>query len=179
MKNLILATGMSVLMWFASCKKDPTNISFTNDYAEFTITIDTTSQQGLLELGETEIETNIQSLADANNVILDKIKSAEIKAITLRISDTLPDPYTFNLISSLTASMGKDGTTALTTVASKNPVPEEGLNTLNLDVNQIELLDYFKSSKIRFNLKGFTKGPVTHPFQLKVKLQVRFEGEVI
>jgi len=179
MKKALLMLMTGILISLSSCKDDPTDFSFTHDYNEFTINIDPTTSEGELELGEVELETDVQSLVADNKVNVDNLKSVKIKSITLSIADTDSLPYTFNLLSRVSAQIGKTDATALIEVAGKNPVPSDGLSTLDLEVSDVELLDYFKKTKIRFNLKGFTNEPINHPFALKIKMEVQFKGEIL
>ena len=52
-------------------------------------------------------------------------------------------------------------------------------NGIDLDVSDVELLSYFKQSKFKFKLSGFTTAPIDHVFEVKIGLTVKFEGEVI
>ncbi|MBK9318931.1 MAG: hypothetical protein IPM91_09025 [Bacteroidetes bacterium] len=88
-------------------------------------------------------------------------------------------PYTFDLTSKINAEIGNLSGTSLIEFAKKDPVPTGGLSTIDLDVSDIELLSYFKQTKFKFKLSGFTTGPIDHAFDVKVKLTVKFEGEVI
>ncbi len=180
MKKHLLFYLITFLLLSSSCdKENPTAFSFTHDYAEFTFTVNPTSTQGDIELGVTEIETDIQGLVSDNGVSIDNLNSVKVKAIAISIIDTTGTPYTFNLLNKVIAEINNVNNPTLIEFAKKDPVPGGGLTTLNLDVNNIELLPYFKLSKIKFNLSGFTNAPIDHAFDVKVAVTVKFEGEVI
>lgn len=130
-------------------------------------------------MGEVELETDVQSLVADNKVNVDKVKSVKIKSIALSIIHTDSLPYTFDLLSTVSAKIGKTDASGLIEVAGKNPVPANQLTSLDLEVSDVDLVEYFTKTKIRFNLKGFTNDPITHPFNLKVKLEVQFKGEIL
>ncbi|MBL7923450.1 MAG: hypothetical protein JNL88_04545 [Bacteroidia bacterium] len=181
MKNLtftLLVAGL--LLTSTACDKDNlTGFSFTHDYAEFTITVDSTSLQGDLNLGTMEIETDVQGLMSDNGVSVDNLNSVKVKAVNLSIEDSHATPYTFDLLGKIVTEISNTAGSSMKVFAKKDPVPTGGLSTIDLDVQDVELMDYFKLSKIKFNISGFTNGPIEHSFNVKVKMKVKFEGEVI
>lgn len=180
MKKSLSCLLLLMVLTITSCdKENPTAFSFTNDYAEFTIQINPTTTQGDIDMGTVEIETDIQGLAADNGVSIDNLNSIKIKSVELTISDTNSTPYTFDLTNRIEAEIGNLSGTGLVTMAEKDPVPTGGLSTINLDVADIELLGYFKQTKLKFKLSGFTTGPIDHTFDVKVQLTVTFKGEVI
>lgn len=126
-----------------------------------------------------EIETDIQSLMSANGLSIDNLSSVKVKSVTLSIIDNDSIPYTFDLVSKMETKIGQTTDGTLIKFAGKDPVPATQLTNLALDVNEIELLDYFKKSKLKFELAGHTNHPITHTFHIQVEMRVSFEGEVI
>ncbi len=180
MKKILICMILIASGFLISCDKDnPTAFSFTQDYAEFTVTVPVTSTQGDIDMGTVEIETDVQGLVSDNGVSVDNLNSVKVKGVNLTIIDPNSTPYTFDLTGKIKTEIGNLSGTSLIEFAKKDPVPGGGLNTLDLDVMDVELLGYFKQSKIKFKISGFTNAPVDHSFDLKVKLKVRFEGEVI
>jgi len=180
MKRFLTSLLMAMLLITTSCDKDnPTAFSFTNDYAEFTIQIDPTTLQGDIDMGTVEFETDVQGLVSDNGVSTDNLNSVKVKAIKLTINDNNATPYTFDLTTKINAEIGNLAGTSLIEFAKKDPVPTGGLTTLDLDVSDVELLSYFKQTKFKFKLSGFTTAPIDHAFDVKVAMTVKFEGEVI
>ncbi len=180
MNRTLLSLLVATVLTTSSCDKDnPTAFSFTNDYAEFTIQVDPTTAQGEIDMGTIEFETDVQGLVADNGVSIDNLNSVKIKAVKLTINDSNSPPYSFDLTSKINAEIGNLSGTSLIEFAKKDPVPTGGLNTIDLDVSDIELLSYFKQSKFKFKLSGFTTAPIDHAFEVKIGLTVKFEGEVI
>ncbi|MBK7887214.1 MAG: hypothetical protein IPJ86_07900 [Bacteroidetes bacterium] len=180
MKRYLYALLVAMVLTTTSCDKDnPTAFSFTNDYAEFTIQVNPTTTQGNIEMGTIEFDTDIQGLVSDNGVSIDNLNSVKIKAVTLTMIDSNSTPYTFDLTNKINAEIGNLSGTGLIEFAKKDPVPTGGLNTIDLDVSDVELLSYFKQSKFKFKLSGFTTAPIDHVFEVKIGLTVKFEGEVI
>jgi len=180
MKKIFYALTACFFLISTSCNKDDlTAFSFTHDYAEFEIDVTPTSTQGDLSLGEYSVSTNITNLLKDNGASLEHLKSVKVKAINLAIDDTSGIPYTFNLLSKISAKIGNTNSSTLSDFAKKDPVPATGLTSLDLDMFDTDLLGYFKNANIKFNLSGFTNAPIDHAFKVKVKLRVQFEGDII
>ena len=171
MKKLFASGILSAAAFlFPACDKDNlTAFEFTNDYASFNITVTPTTTMGDLSLGTVEVETDIQELVSDNGVNVDNLKSIKITGIKLTILDNDPSPYTFDILSKGT----------MIEFAKKDPVPTGGLTTLDLDINNVELLDYLKKTKFKFDINGATTDSIDHSFDVKVELKVKFEGELI
>lgn len=180
MKKIFLSLFGIMMILTTGCKDDnPTAFSFSHDYAEFTIPVTSTSIQGDIDLGTFEFETDIQSLVADNGVSIDNLDAVKIKGVTLTINDTNSSPYTFDLLARVNAEIGNLNNANLIEFAKKDPVPSGALNSIDLDVSDIDLLPYFKQTKFKFKLSGFTNGPIDHDFDVKVALKVQMEGEVI
>ncbi len=181
MKNQFLLTiGLLALtILISGCKENPTAFSFTEDYVTTTITIHPTTASGDMIFTSEEIETDIQGIASANGISIDNLNSAKVKSVTLTLIDNNPTPYTFDLLSKVESKIGRTTDGTLITFAKKDLIPSTGLSNLSLDVNDLELLDYFKKTKLKFELSGHTNAPIDQVFQIQVEMSVRFEGEVI
>ncbi|MBP7167136.1 MAG: hypothetical protein KBB64_05725 [Bacteroidia bacterium] len=165
---------------FPACDKDNlTAFEFTNDYASFNITVTPTTTMGDLSLGTVEVETDIQELVSDNGVNVDNLKSIKITGIKLTILDNDPSPYTFDILSKVNSRVGSTTGGTMIEFAKKDPVPTGGLTTLDLDINNVELLDYLKKTKFKFDINGATTDSIDHSFDVKVELKVKFEGELI
>jgi hypothetical protein len=165
---------------FQSCDKDNlTAFEFTNDYAAFNITVNPTTTMGDLSLGTVEIESDIQELVADNGVNVDNLKSIKVTGIKLTVLDSDPSPYTFDILSKVNSKVGSTTGGTMVEFAKKDPVPSGGLTTIDLDVNDVELLDYLKKTKFKFELNGTTTDSIDHSFEVKVELKVKFEGELI
>jgi len=175
---------LSALLLFllSSCtEENPTAFSFSHDYNGIKVNIDTTSFQGNISLGDYAFNTVLQNILNNNGVTLENLESVTVTAVELSIEDTstLAVPYTFDLLGKIQSRIGKSGSSTLTDIAKKDPVPAQGLTTLALDVTPVNLLDYFKASTVNFDLSGSTTAPIQHPFALNAKVTVQFKGEFI
>lgn len=164
---------------FNSCKKNPTAFSFSHDYVTTTVEVWPTSSSGDMVFTSEEIETDIQSLMAANGLNIDNLNSVKVKSVTLSIIDQDSVPYTFDIVSKMETRIGQTTDGTLIKFAGKDPVPATQITNLSLDVNDLELIDYFKKTKLKFELAGHTNAPIDHVFQIQVEMTVGFEGEVI
>lgn len=182
MKKLFTTGFLAVVfaLFFTACDKDNlTAFEFTNDYAAFNITVNPTTTMGDLSLGTVEVETDVQELVSDNGVNVDNLKSIKITGIKLTIIDSDPSPYTFDILSKVNSRVGSTTGGSMIEFAKKDPVPTGGITTIDLDVNSVELLDYLKKTKFKFDINGTTTDSIDHSFDVKVELKVKFEGELI
>jgi len=181
MKN-ILSTFLIFLLIVTStsCDKEKlTAFSFTHDYTTFIITVDPTTLQGDIELGTYEIETDIQGLVSDNGVGIDNLTSIKVTAIQLEIEDTDSAAYTFDLTTKIKGEISNIAGTSMIEFAAKDPIPSLGSSSINLDVKDVELVNYFKATKLKCKLSGFTSATIDHSFNLKVTLSTTFKGELL
>lgn len=171
----LLLLGMTL----SSCKDNITAFEFSHDYAAINIIVDPTNTMGDLTFTTREIETDIQKIASDNGVSVNNLKSVKISEVIVTLIDINANPYTFDLLDRIDSKIGKTSDSTLVTFAGKNPVPDGGLTEFKLDVNNVELLDYFKSNRLKFQLSGFTNDSIDHAFNLKVELKIAVKGEVI
>lgn len=181
MKTQPLTTiGLLLLsLTLSACKDNITAFEFSHDYAAINIIVDTTSTLGELTFTTREIATDIQEIASDNGVSVDKLKSVKLSEVIVTLIDINANPYTFDLLDRIETKIGKTTDSTLVMLAGKNPVPDGGVTEFKMDVNNVELLDYFKNTRLRFQLSGFTNDSIQHAFNLKVELKIAVKGEVI
>lgn len=181
MKNLLSLLLVFMFVTFSTSCDDEnlTGFSFSHDYSTLTITVDPTTVQGDLNLGVLEIESDIQGLVSGQGVGVDNLKSIKVTAVKLEIEDTDPNPYTFDLTTKIKSEISNVAGTSLIEFAGKDPVPTGGLTELNLDVQDVELINYIKQTKFKFNLSGFTTAPIDHSFNVKITMTAQFKGEIL
>ncbi len=181
MKNLFsLALVFILISLTTSCDDESlTGFSFSNNYATATITVDPTNIQGDIELGVLEFESDIQGLVSGQGVGVDNLKSIKVTAIKLEIEDTDPNPYTFDLVTKIKSEISNLSGSSLIEFAGKDPVPTGGQTEIFLDVQDVELINYFKQTKFKVNLKGFTTDSIDHSFNVKLTMSATFKGEVL
>ena len=181
MKNIFsLAMVFILISLSTSCDDESlTGFSFSNNYATATITVDPTNIQGDIELGVLEFESDIQGLVSGQGVGVDNLKSIKVTAIKLEIEDTDPNPYTFDLVTKIKSEISNLSGSSLIEFAGKDPVPTGGQTEIFLDVQDVELINYFKQTKFKVNLKGFTTDSIDHSFNVKLTMSATFKGEVL
>ena len=181
MKNLLsLALVFMLISLSTSCDDENlTGFSFSHNYATFTITVDPTTTQGDIDLGVLEIESDIQGLVSGEGVGVDNLKSIKVTAIKLEIEDTDSIPYTFDLVTKIKSEISNLAGTSFIEFAGKDPVPTGGLSEIFLNVQDVELINYFKQTKFKVKLKGFTTGPIDHSFNVKLTMSATFKGEIL
>lgn len=178
-KTKLLTSFVLLSLVLTSCKDNITAFEFTHDYAAINVIVSPTTSMGEMVFTTEEIETDIQEIAADNGVNTDNLKSVKVSEVIVTLIDNDPAPYTFDLIDRIESKIGKTTDGTLIKFAGKDPVPDGGSTEFKLDVNNIELVDYFKNTKLKFQLSGFTNDTINHSFTLKVEMKIKVEGELI
>lgn len=171
--------ALLIMILFNSCKDNITAFEFTHDYAAINVAVTPSSAIGEMTFTTEEIETDIQEIASDNGINTDNIKSVTVSEVIVTLIDNAPAPYTFDLLDRIESKIGKTTDGTLIKFAGKDPVPDGGSTEFKMDVNNIELVDYFKNTRLKFQLSGFTNDSIEHAFTLKVEMKITVEGELI
>jgi len=176
MKNNLKLTGMfsalafGSLLFFNACDKVVT-LNINKDYANIDFTIP--AQAGGTIIIDEEVISDIQQLATSQGFDINKIESAEIKSVTMKINDTDPVPVTTAIIQSVKAYMLADNI-AVAEIASDDAV-HTSADQMDLDLKGIDIAPYLKASKFNFRAEIVTNAPITHPVPVNVSMSCSFK----
>jgi hypothetical protein len=167
--SLLLVFGMIGFggFFFSSC--DETNLlefDFNFNSADITFEVDQTQQSGTIQLVETIIKTNLDSIMDANNASIDKIETIYLTKCVFTIQG--PEAQTFDILSNISASVT---TTDLGQVMIAEGFKSKTAKSAELNVSpNVELTNYLKKETFVFTATGVTTAPIPEPVQMQAKL---------
>jgi len=154
---------------FNSCdESNVVELEFDFNSADIIFEVQANPQTGTIELVETIVTTNLDSIFEANNASVDNIKSIYLKKCEFTI--LAPEAQTFDILSDMTSSISA-GDMAEVTIASGFKTKTEKNSELNLQ--NVNLADYLKKPSFTFKTVGVTTGPVTEPIQMKASLKYK------
>lgn len=161
----------------SSCKKAKIDVGFDITISDLIFLIDSTSTTGSQELAATIIKANLeQELKNQkSNASLDDIKSVVLKSASIEITD--PAGQTFDIVGNAEGFFSGSGLSSLR-VAWKDPVPNTGQTSLDLDVTQSDIAPYIKLAELTYTLKGNLLAPHPQPTTVKGKVVLHVEAEV-
>lgn len=155
--SLLLLTAL-----VSGCKKDAltslADITFTQRYSEdFNLVPDSTilvPPSTPIPGGSAPLEfsysfaTGIKQLASDYNTSADKLVSVKVDSVSLMM--LMPTGQNLDFLNNIEVRIGADGLSE-TSIARKKPVPK-GLTTLLLDVDNVNLKDYFLKDSLRVRI---------------------------
>ena len=132
MKKILLSLAVASMAFFNSCTDDILDIKFNVNMVKVTFILPSQTAAGTFDLDPTKVDLNLDSIAKANNVSIDKIKSAKVHTASIRILS--PNDMTFNALSSASLSVREHGSGQATgkRMCSISTVPRD-VKELNLE----------------------------------------------
>ncbi len=178
---IILAAVIVASSCFTACDKleKLTEITFGYTYKSDTFPVPAIPTAGDVDLSIKLVNTNINTILSDNGVSKDKFKSAYIKSINLELIDstTVYNPLDFDFISKMNIYIEADGKPKKL-IASKDPVPT-GVNSFALDMQSIDLQNYFDKNNVTLTFSGTVVTPTDHAVRLVPTIRVEFTGDII
>lgn len=168
MKNLFtfLIVGLSLVFVFTGCEDGLTDINFDMNY-ETTFVIDETATPGeASDYTSPNIQTSTAQEFEQNGVSINTLKSAKLKSLVLTIET--PEGANFNNISNAQLYLKSDQQ-PLTLIANVDNIPEDK-NTLDVGVNDVNLMDFLKGDHFNFVARAVTKEGVTEEMIINAKM---------
>jgi len=152
-----------------SCKKALESIVFTKEYNDLIFVVDTTSLVGDFVLGEQYINTDILARLQESEFNKNNVKNAELKSIRL---ECLTENQDFNFIAKISARMSGEFDNSL--IIAEKTLPEfHTLRTIDLDVQNFNLNEFFKHDQFIIRLVALTDLPIE--VETTIKVSARFE----
>ncbi len=144
-------------MFFASCdkKEDILDFTFNPGPKTYMIEVPAIPVAGDTTFSSFGADVNIDSILTANGAGGLELKSVKLKTLALTITN--PSGATFDPIEEIEATFSANGLPDLT-VASVSSIPA-GATTVNMTVNNSELINYINSSSFEVTLSGETSSP--------------------
>ena len=176
-RNLFLPLVCTLFIaGFSSCDDELLDITFNYNDTEVEFTVDSTSQTGTASTKEQTIRMNLDSVLKANGVDKSKVKSLKLQSLTLEIID--PDTATFDPLESFSGYIKTDNLPAIE-IASKGSIPDEGLQTLKLEVKSDNLLPYLEEESFDFYGTITTTEPVPAPITINADFDFSITGQAL
>ncbi len=176
MKKIFTPVALAALLFVAGCSKKNLEVKFDLNPKTVEFTVPVTPQAGDMTFVLNKLEYNLDSLAKANSISISQIKSIKIAEIYLDIVDQ--NNTTFNIVDWAEAFCKVDNL-AEVKIASKNPVLKDNVRTIKLDVADIELADYLKSTSAQFRLSGHTNAPIVSPVEMRARVRLNVVGALV
>ena len=144
MKRILLSLAVASIALFNSCTDDILDIKFNVNMVKVTFILPSQTAAGTFDLDPTSVDLNLDSIAKANNVSLDKIKSAKVHSATIKILS--PSDMTFNPLSSASLSVKAPGSGLATgrRMCSVSSVPRD-VKELTLETSGEDLLPLIRN----------------------------------
>lgn len=129
---------------FQSCTDDILDIKFKVNMVKVTFILPSQTASGTFDLDPTLVDLNLDSIATANNVSLDKLKSAKVSSATIKLLS--PADGNFNPLSSASLSVREKGSGLATgrRMCSIANVPREA-KELTLETTGEDVLPIIKT----------------------------------
>lgn len=170
MINIVKSISLFILITsfglFISCDK----IDFTQFEMDYSTTY--TYQAGLgtalpFTARTPEISTNSSSTFSANNTRKDKIEEINIQSMTLKIKS--PNSANFDFLNEISISIDADGQDKVV-IASKTNIPENGLTTLQMNVEGgVNLKNYVIQDDFVFSTTTKTDKTVNQDITVEIE----------
>lgn len=173
MKKIIFSLLASSVLLMTSCSDNLLDIKFNIDMGKVQFTIPAQSTSGTFNLEPTVVELNLDSIAKANNVDINKFKSAKVKSASVIILS--PSGGNFDAISMAELNAREKGSGLATgkRIASASNIPK-GTTKLDLEVSGEDLLPIIK---VPFEVAGSVT--TTEPIGQATSLEATIVLEVV
>lgn len=155
-----------------ACDKGVVNLNLNIEPTEISFVVEPTTATGEIIFTEKDVYINLDSIITAANdkVKTDRITSAKLQKLTFEIDPS--SNATFDLVKSVSAKMGLT-TGDLVTIAEKDPMPTGGLKTVDVDVNDAEIVDFLKATNFKFDVRGVLNGPINEAIPMKARMTIK------
>ena len=146
-------------------------LKFDSGWYSVEFTIDPSDAVGDIVFKTEEVDANIDSVLEANGVSLENLESARLSDARFSI---LTEGYNFDPVSRVelfieTPSLGN------TRLAWLDSVPI-GVTTIELELNNNDLMDYLLEDKFTLTASGTLSSKVEHTLDLKAELRFLIKG---
>lgn len=169
--NYSVITVLLFAFLFSSCKETLKDLTFSRQYASGVFTVDTTSQVGVFELNQFEVDPDLIKELGDKGFNINNLKQVTIKRVTVKNVNTA---QTLNYFRTLQVRMsGAEGSGEV--VFANFTLPEEtAQQSVDLTPENTELRDLFKSTPVKFSIYGETDLPIL-PDAVPLQAELEFE----
>jgi hypothetical protein len=165
----LVATGS--LLTFNACDK-VIAINVSKDYANIDLLITAPQSAGTISFNK-DVTSDLEALASSKGFSIDKIESATINSVTIKINDTDPNPITTSIIQSAKVYLTADN------VASTEVAGDDNSHTsatqMDLDMKGIDAAPYIKSSKFNVKAELVTNQAINHDVPINISMSCTFK----
>lgn len=169
--SLLALVTLGIAFSFTSCDKALT-LNLSKDYANVDLTITAPQTAGTIVI-EKEVISDLEQLASSQGFDINKIESATIESVTLKINDTDPSPVTTAIIDNAKISLSADNV-SVTEIASDDNV-HTSADQMDFDLKGIDIAPYLKSSKFKIKAEITTNAPINHDVPINLSMSCKFK----
>ncbi len=165
----LVATGS--LLTFNACDK-VIAINVSKDYANIDLLITAPQAAGTISFNK-DVTSDLEALASSKGFSIDKIESATINSITIKINDTDPNPITTSIIQSAKVYLTADN--VATTEVGIDDNAHTSPTQIDLDMKGIDAAPYIKSSKFNVKAELVTNQAINHDVPINISMSCTFK----
>lgn len=175
MKKIILLLTLSSV--FLSCKDALDRFTVFNlDFRE-TVTIQSNTGLNLpFNIFTPDITTNSEASFANNKTRKDLIEDIRLKQMKLTIIE--PTSGNFGFLKSISLYLNADGLPEVL-IGSKDNIPNNIGNVLELDISDADLKEYIKKDKFSIRLTTVTDEVITKDYQVEIYSQFRVNAKIL
>jgi hypothetical protein len=174
MKKILLLLSLSVLL---SCKDTLDRLTMFNiDFRESVTVPSGTGINLPFNISTPDITTNSEANFASNNTRKDLIEDIRLKQLKLTI--TSPTSGDFSFLKSISVYMNAEALPEVL-LGSKENIPNNTGNTLELDIPDIDLKEYIKKDKFSIRLSTVTDELITQDHQIEIYSQFRVDAKIL
>lgn len=168
MKKLILSAFVAATAFLSACSDDLLDVKFDLNLAKVTFTLPAQASSGTHNLDPTTINLNLDSIAEANGVTLDKFQSVKVKSCVFKILS--PAGANFNALQSAEASVRESGSGLATgrRIAMIENIPD-GKTELEMLIADENILDIVKKP-FEISASVVTTEPVSQAMSIEATI---------
>lgn len=170
-KKIGLIAVLLVIFVAVSCKKALESVTFSKDYNNLTMVVDTTSFVGEMTLGEKSVNVDITQTLNESGFSTVNVKEAYLKSVKI---ECLTPEQTFNFLRRVSLRISGEFDNAL--IIAEKELPEtHSMTEIELDVNRINLNDFFKHPTMILRITALTDLPIeiVTTIQLSAKFEIK------
>ncbi|MFC4634290.1 hypothetical protein ACFO3O_10250 [Dokdonia ponticola] len=123
-----------------------------------------------------EVETNSEQEFDNNNTRVDLVESIKLRRLKMEI--ITPDEGDFNFLNEIRIFIRADGFEEIL-IASAITIPENNSKTLELDIENIELLDYVRQENYTLRTETITDEVISENHQINIETVFRVDAKIL
>lgn len=174
--KLYLTSFIAILIVLVGCKAVDKFTKFNLDYNETVIIPKSQLIDLPISITTPEMETNTESEFASNDTRKDKIEEIKLTQMTLTVLS--PENGDFGFLKTISIFISADGLDEIK-IASKDIVPENIGNILDLDTVDSDLKAYIKKDKYKLRVEATTDEATTSDHKINVYAKFFVDAKIL